>query len=44
MHREAKEELRVRIIIGAPEYANHFGVVEACREFNFVRSSFYRWK
>lgn len=44
MHKEAREELRVRFILAVLEYANHFGVRKTCREFNVARSSFYRWK
>lgn len=44
MHREAREELRVRFQLTVIEYANHFGVTKACREFKVSRSTFYRWK
>lgn len=44
MHQEAQEELRIRLKLAVIEYADHFGVTEACREFNVPRSSFYRWK
>src|SRR5512134_1160846 len=43
MHPETREELRVRLKLAVLEYADHFGVTEACREFNVPRSSFYRW-
>ena len=44
MHKEAKEELRVRFKLTVLEYANHLGVTKACRELNVPRSTFYRWK
>lgn len=44
MNQEAQEELMVRLKLAVLEYADHFGVTEACREFNVPRSSFYRWK
>ena len=44
MHKDAREELRVRFKYVVLEYANHIGVAKACREFNVARSSFYRWK
>lgn len=44
MHKEAREELRVRLKLVVLELANHFGVTKACREFNVPRSTFYRWK
>jgi len=44
MHKEAQEELRVRLKLAVIEHAHYFGVTEACREFNVSRSSFYRWK
>jgi len=44
MHKEVKEELRVRFILAVLEYANHFGVRKTCKEFKVARSSFYRWK
>ena len=44
MHKEAREELRVRLKLVVLELANHLGVTKACREFNVPRSSFYRWK
>jgi transposase InsO family protein len=44
MHKEAREELRVRFKLAVLEYANHFGVTKACREFNVPRSTFYNWK
>jgi len=44
MHKEAREELRVRLKLVVLEHANHFGVTKACREFNVPRSTFYRWK
>ena len=44
MHKEAEEELRVRLKLVVLELAPHLGVTKACREFNVPRSSFYRWK
>jgi transposase InsO family protein len=44
MHQEARAELRIRLKLTVLEYANHFGVIKACREFNIPRSTFYRWK
>lgn len=44
MHKEAQEELSVRIKLAVIELANHISVSETCRELNVPRSSFYRWK
>ncbi len=44
MHKEAEEELRVRLKLVVLEFANHFGITKACREFDVPRASFYRWK
>ena len=44
MHKEAREELRVRLKLVVLELACHLGVIKTCREFNIPRSSFYRWK
>ena len=44
MHKEAEEELRVRLKLVVLELADHHGVTKACSEFNVPRSSFYRWK
>ena len=43
MHKEAKEELRVRFKLVVLEYANHVGVIKGCGEFNVARSTFYNW-
>ena len=40
MHREAKEELRVRLKLIVLEFADQLGVTKACREFNIPRASF----
>ena len=40
MHKEAAEELRVRLKLEVLEYASHLGVTKACREFNVPRSTF----
>ena len=42
MHKEAEEELRVRLKLVVLELTPHLGVTKACREFNVPRSSFYR--
>lgn len=42
MHQEVKYELRSRLALAVLDYARHFGVTEACREFNVARSTFYR--
>lgn len=42
MHKEAQEELRVRLKLVVLELAHDLGVTKACREFNVPRSSFYR--
>ncbi len=44
MHKETREELRVRLKLVVLEYAKHFGVTMACGEFSVPRSTFYRWK
>ena len=44
MHKDPREELRVRFKLTVLEIAQHIGVTKACQEFNIPRSSFYRWK
>ena len=44
MHKDAKEELRVRLKFVVLEYAKLLGATKACRGFDVPRSSFYRWK
>ena len=44
MHKEAQEELSVRLKRIVLEFADHLGVTKACQEFNVPRASFYRWK
>jgi hypothetical protein len=44
MHKEAREELRVRFKLGVLEYSNHSGVTYTCWEFNVPRSTLYDWK
>ena len=44
MHKEAREELRVRLKLVVLELVNHLGVTKACREFDVPRSSYDRWK
>jgi len=42
MHKEAREDLRVRFKLTVVEYANLFGVTKTCREFNVPLSTFYQ--
>jgi len=44
MHKEAQEELRVRLKLAVIEFADQLGVTKAYQEFNVPRASFYRWK
>ena len=44
MHKEAREELKVRFKLAVLEIAAHYGVRKACRNFGVPRSSFYEWK
>jgi transposase InsO family protein len=44
MHKEAQEELRVRLKVVVLELAQDLGVTKACQEFDVPRASFYRWK
>ena len=44
MHKEAREELKVRFKLVVLEHADHFGTTNACREFNVSHATFYRWK
>jgi len=44
MHKEAREELRVRLKLVVLELAIDLGITKACREFEVPRSSYYRWK
>ena len=44
MHKDAKEELRVRLKLTVLEFAKHFSVTKTCKEFNVPRSSLYRCK
>ncbi|MCB0017788.1 MAG: helix-turn-helix domain containing protein, partial [Anaerolineales bacterium] len=44
MHKEAREELRVRFKVLALDLAAHLGATRTCREFKVPRSTFYRWK
>lgn len=44
MHKEAREELRIRFKLAVLEYANHLGATKTCKEFNVPRSTFYCWK
>ena len=36
MHKEAREELRVRLKLVVLEFVNHLGVTKACREFDVL--------
>ncbi len=44
MHKEAREELRLRFKLLVLEWASHFGITETCREFEVAKSTFYEWK
>jgi transposase-like protein len=44
MHKEAREELKVRLKLVVLELAEQLGVTKACREFNIPRSAFYGWR
>jgi hypothetical protein len=44
MHKEAREELRVRLKLIVLVLAPDLGVTKACQEFNMPRTSFSRWK
>ena len=44
MHKEAREEMRIRFKLAVLEYSNHLGATKACKEFNVPRSTFYNWK
>ena len=44
MHKEAREELRVRLRLVVLELTHHLGVTKACREFDVPRSNYCRWK
>ncbi len=44
MHKEAKEELRLRFKLLVLELATHFGPTETCRDFEVPSSTFYEWK
>ncbi len=44
MHKEAKEELMVRLKLVVLDFAKNIGVTKACIEFNIPRSTFYEWK
>ena len=44
MHKEAEEELRVRLKLVVLEFATCSGVTKACQEFKVSCASFYRWK
>lgn len=44
MHKEAEEELKVRLKLAVLELARDLNVTKACKEFNVPRSTFYEWK
>jgi transposase InsO family protein len=44
MHKEAREELRLRFKLLVLELATHFGPTETCRDFEVPSSTFYEWK
>lgn len=44
MHKEAEEELKVRLKLVALEFADRLNVTKACKEFNVPRSTFCEWK
>ena len=44
MHKEAEEELKVRLKLVVLEFADRLNVTKACKEFNVPRSTFYEWK
>lgn len=44
MHKEAKEELRLRFKLLVLELATHFGPTKTCRDFEVPSSTFYEWK
>lgn len=44
MHKEAREELRLRFKLLVLEFATHFGPTKACRDFEVPSSTFYEWK
>ncbi|HSG43347.1 MAG TPA: helix-turn-helix domain-containing protein [Anaerolineales bacterium] len=44
MHPESRKEIRTRFKFVVLDSASYSGVMEACREFDVPRSTFYRWK
>ena len=44
MHKEAREELRIRFKLVVLEIADQKGAIKTCKEFNVPRATFYRWK
>ena len=44
MHKEAREELRLRFKLLVLELATHFGPTKTCRDFEVPSSIFYEWK
>ena len=43
MHKEAKDELKIKLALAVLELANRCGVLKACWEFNIPRSTFFLW-
>ena len=44
MHKEAREELRVRFKLVVLELTSYFGATKICKEYNVPRLTFYDWK
>lgn len=44
MHKEAREELRLRFKLLVLELATHFGPTKTCRDFEVPSSTFFEWK
>ena len=44
MHKEAREELRVRFKLVVLDLAQDLSVTKVCQEYDVPRASFYRWK
>ena len=44
MHKEAREELRLRFKLLVLELATHFGPTKTCKDFEVASTTFYEWK
>lgn len=44
MHKEAREELRLRFKLLVLELATHFGPTKTCRDFEVPSATFFEWK